>query len=226
MPIYLPSEVDYFPHPYLSYEDGFLAIGGRLDMQSLLLSYQWGIFPWTSAEQPLLWWTPHPRCVLYPENLKVSKSMRPFLNGDKWRWTIDTCFQDVLHRCRDKKRAGQEGTWLFEELEEVIIQLHKAGYAHSVEVWQDDKLIGGLYGLSLGRIFYGESMFADVSNASKYGFIQFVRWLQQNEHDMIDCQQETPHLMSMGAETISQKRFHDTLKSNIFNPTKTGKWSR
>ena len=150
--------------------------------------------------------------------------MRPYLNGDKWRWTMDTCFSDVIRQCKVKERDGQYGTWLFPELEENLIKLHDMGYAHSVEVWEGDKLIGGLYGLSLGRIFYGESMFAHVSNASKYGFIQLVRWLEGKDFKMIDCQQETGHLMSLGAETISGKLFLDNLKENILEPTKMGEW--
>ncbi len=225
MAYFLPTEVDFFPHPLLADEDGLLAMGARLSSDTLLLAYQFGIFPWTTAEQPLYWYYTHPRCVLMPDKLKISRSMRPLLNGNRFTWTIDTAFREVMHHCKHTSRSGQEGTWIFEELQEVFYDLHEQGYAHSVEVWEDGKLIGGLYGLALGRIFFGESMFAKVSNASKFGFIQLVRWLKERGFWMIDCQQETKHLVSLGAEMISSASFYGTLKKNIFQPSFQRKWT-
>jgi len=226
MAYFLPDEVDFFPHPLLADDDGLLAMGARLDVDTLLLAYQFGIFPWTTAEQPLYWYYTHPRCVLFPDKLKISKSMRPYLNGDKFRWTIDTAFKQVMANCKQKQRAGQQGTWIFEELQEVFHELHEQGYAHSIEVWEGDELVGGLYGMALGRIFFGESMFAHKSNASKYGFIQLVKWLEAKGFWLIDCQQETQHLMSLGAEMISSDTFYGTLRKNILQTFVSGKWER
>lgn len=225
MAYFLPDEVDFFPHPLLADDDGLLAMGCRLDVDTLLLAYQFGIFPWTSAEQPLFWYYTHPRCVLFPDKLKISKSMRPYLNGKRFSWTMDTAFKEVLENCKQTQRAGQEGTWIFEELQAVFHDLHELGHAHSIEVWEDGRLVGGLYGMALGRIFFGESMFAHVSNASKYGFIQLVGWLKAQGFTMIDCQQETKHLMSLGAEMISSDSFYGTLKKNILEPSITRKWA-
>ncbi len=226
MPYYLPEGVEFFPHPYYSDEEGLLAIGGNLTPETLLMAYQWGIFPWTSEDQPLLWWSTHPRCVLLPSQIKISKSMRSILNSPDWRWTMDTQFPEVIHRCKEKNRKGQEGTWIFTELEEAFIELHHRGYAHSVEVWYQDEMVAGLYGLCLGNIFFGESMFTDISNGSKYGFINLVKWLEQRGCTMIDCQQETAHLISMGATMISAEAFHKSLKKNIFAPTNRGSWTK
>lgn len=225
MAYYLPEEVDFFPHPLYADDDGLLAMGSRLSVENILLAYQWGIFPWTSEGEPLLWWYTFPRCVLVPSELKVSRSMRPYLNSDKWRWSIDEDFRAVMSKCKQKERKGQAGTWIFGELESVFMELHEMGYAHSVEVWEDDRLIGGLYGLSLGNIFFGESMFADESNASKYGFIHFIRWLERNGTTLVDCQQETAHLKSLGAKMIPSESFYKRLKENIFLPTRVMKWT-
>ncbi len=220
----LPEEVDFFPHPLLVDDDGLLAMGSSLDTDTLLLAYQFGIFPWTSAGQPLFWWYTHPRCVMYPDKLKVSKSMRPYLNSDKYHCTMDTAFKAVIEACRNQSRPGQEGTWLFDELQNVMCQLHEMGHAHSVEVWEGEELVGGLYGLAFGDIFFGESMFARKSNTSKLGFIRLVGHLKANGYKLIDCQQETAHIMSLGAELMSKEAFFSTLKKNILAPRKPGKW--
>ncbi len=226
MAFFLPEEVDFFPHPFSSDEDGLLAMGSRLSVDTMLLAYQFGIFPWTSEGQALLWWYTHPRCVLYPDNIKISKSMRPYLNGSKFRWTIDTAFDRVLENCKQQKRRGQEGTWIFPELQAVFHNLHELGYAHSIEVWREDELVGGLYGMALGKIFFGESMFAKVSNASKFGFIKLVQYLSARGYHMIDCQQQTEHLMSMGAEMISSELFFSKLKKNILATANPSKWNK
>ncbi len=223
----LPPGVDYFPHPSLSDKDGFLAIGGHLSESSLLLAYQFGIFPWNNPEEPLLWWSTQPRFVLFPDELKIAKSMRPYLNGNKFTHTIDTAFSQVINNCGKSVRKGQQGgTWLTEELTANMCNLHEQGYAHSIEVWKEDELVGGLYGLSLGKMFFGESMFATESNASKYAFIKLVQWLKEKDYWMIDCQQETGHLGRLGARLISHEDFHNTLRKNIFEPTLIGNWSQ
>jgi len=153
--------------------------------------------------------------------------MRPYLNGSKFSWSMDTAFDQVMEQCKTKKRAGQNGTWIFRELQAVFSELHAQGYAHSVEVWSEEgELVGGLYGLALGKIFFGESMFAKVSNASKYGFIQLVGYLKERDFTMIDCQQQTQHLTSLGAEMMSKELFFESLKKNIFEPTNPHKWTR
>lgn len=224
MAYFLPPQVDFFPHPYSADEDGLLAVGSRLDVSTMLLAYQFGIFPWTSQDEPLLWWYLHPRCVLFPDKLKVSKSMRPYLNGQKFSWSMDTAFKEVMSNCKKQSRKGQEGTWIFEELQDVFFELHELGHAHSVEVWSGDELVGGLYGMALGKIFFGESMFAKESNASKFGFIKLVQHLKENGYHMIDCQQETGHLVSLGAEMITSELFMSKLKSNILVESQPSKW--
>ena len=226
MPFFLPPEVDFFPHPLEADEDGFLAFGGRLSPELLLLAYQFGIFPWTGKDEPLLWWFTHPRCVLFPKELRITKSMRPYLNGNRFHWTIDQAFAQVIRNCKNHQRNGQAGTWIFKELEDSFVALHEMGHAHSVEVWEKDELVGGLYGLAIGRIFFGESMFAKRSNASKFGFINLVGWLEKKGFWLIDCQQRTQHLLSLGAETISQEQFLNTLRKNVFEDSLIGKWNR
>jgi len=225
MAYFLPHKVDFFPHPLLADPDGCLAVGSRLSEDTLLLAYNFGIFPWSSEEEPLIWCFTYPRCVLIPDRLKVAKSMRPYLNGSKFSWTIDQCFTDVMEACKNINRKNQSGTWIYDELQTCFSGLHDKGYAHSVEVWSEEgKLVGGLYGLALGNIFFGESMFSLVSNASKFGFINFVNFLAQKGFTMIDCQQETAHLMSLGAETISAQFFLQHLRKNILVRRDPCKW--
>lgn len=203
-----------FPHPLLADDDGFLCVGGDLHPSRLLTAYQYGIFPWYSEDQPILWWFTSPRMVLYPSELKVSKSMRNVLNRDLFRVTYDTAFPDVIAQCKRIYRPGQGGTWISDEMMDAYIELHDMGHAHSVEVWDGELLVGGLYGIILGKIFYGESMFAHTSNASKVGFIHLVRKLESLGFELIDCQQETPHLTSLGARLIDGTTFLDHLRQN------------
>jgi leucyl/phenylalanyl-tRNA--protein transferase len=194
-----------FPPPQLADEDGLLAVGGDLKTERLLLAYRSGIFPWYS-EPPILWWSPDPRFVLFPDQLKVSASMRQVLRRGVFRITYNQAFASVINRCSAIPRAGQDGTWITEEMKKAYIRLHEAGFATSVECWKDGVLVGGLYGVSIGAFFFGESMFADVSNASKAAFITFV---QEHAHEvqMIDCQVHTEHLASLGAVFISREEF-------------------
>ena len=225
MAYFLPPGVEFFPHPLKTDEDGLLAMGASIDADTLLLAYQFGIFPWSNEGEPTFWYYTHPRCVLYPTDVRVTKSMRPYLNGNRFRWSLDTAFPQVIRNCKQIKRNGQNGTWLYDRLEDTFLELHQLGLAHSVEVWEGEELVGGLYGLALGNIFFGESMFAKVSNASKYGFIQLCRWLDKHGFTMVDCQQRTQHMLSMGAETISKEAFMKRLRFNVFESTKLGPWT-
>ena len=208
-----------FPHPFQAESDGLLAYGGDLSASTLLTAYQWGIFPWYS-HPPILWWFTSPRCVLKPENVKISKSMRSYFNQNKFRTTIDTCFEEVISSCAKVKRRGQETTWIGDDIKEAFMHLHGLGYAHSLEVWDDEKLVGGLYGIALGKIFFGESMFSLATNASKFGLISLCQVLQTKGFHLIDCQQVTSHLMSMGAEEMKKEEFLKYLRQNMIEPNK------
>lgn len=213
-----------FPHPYNADSDGLLCFYGDLDPRRLLLAYQFGIFPWYSEGHPIMWWFTSPRLVLYPSSLKVSKSMRNILNRDNYTVTFDTAFTEVISACKHISRMGQDGTWINEDMIAAYSALYQQGYAHSVEVWEDNTLIGGLYGISLGKIFYGESMFSAKSNASKIAFIHLVRYLQVLDYKLIDCQQDTPHLRSLGAELIDKETFMSHLRTNALVEHNPGKW--
>ena len=215
----------WFPDVEESTEEGIVAMGGDLSAERLILAYSKGIFPWYSSDKsPILWWSPDPRFVLFPENLIVSKSMRPYFNQNKFKVTWDQNFEDVIKNCQKIDREDQPGTWITSKMLAAYIQLHKKGYAHSVEVWLDNELVGGLYGISLGKVFFGESMFAKVSNASKFGFISLVNQLKQKGFLLIDCQQETKHLESLGANAIKRKDFIDILNHNNIEETYIGSW--
>jgi leucyl/phenylalanyl-tRNA--protein transferase len=215
----------WFPDVEESTEEGIVAVGGDLSVERLILAYSRGIFPWYSSDRsPILWWSPNPRFVLFPENLIVSKSMRPYFNQNKFKVTWDQNFEDVIKNCQKIDREDQPGTWITSKMLAAYIQLHKKGYAHSVEVWLENELVGGLYGISLGKVFFGESMFAKVSNASKFGFISLVNQLKQKGFLLIDCQQETKHLESLGANAIKRKDFIDILNDNNIEETYIGSW--
>ncbi len=214
MPVYHIPEEYIFPHPDDADPNGLLGIGGDLHPVRLLLAYEHGIFPWFGEHDPVLWWCPDPRFVLFPEKLKVHKSMRSYFNQNKFRVTYDTEFSSVILACSRIKRNGQKGTWITSEMMDAYNTLHELGYAHSIEVWKDHKLVGGLYGIALGKIFFGESMFSIEPNASKFGFISLVRRLIEQNFQLIDCQQETAHLQSLGAELIPRKEFLEILSKN------------
>jgi len=201
-----------FPDPALAEEDGLLAIGGDLSMERLLIAYSNGIFPWFSEGEPILWYSPHERCVIYPDRIKISKSMKQVLKQGIFRVTLNQAFEEVILNCATTARKGQDGTWITTEMQQAYLNLHQNGYAHSVEVWQDDKLVGGLYGLKINRVFCGESMFSHVSNASKTALI----FLSELNIDLIDCQLPNDHLISLGAEMISRERYMAMLQASEF----------
>lgn len=198
-----------FPPPDTADAEGLLAVGGNLSIDCLLTAYYSGIFPWYSEGQPILWWTPNPRMVLFPDKLHISKSMKKLLREKVFKVTFNQDFKNVILHCAKTQRPGQDGTWLVPEMIQAYQKLHELGYAQSVEVWQENELVGGLYGIYLKdkKVFCGESMFSKISNASKYGFIKWVQHLQKEKVKLIDCQIYTPHLESLGAEEIPRKEF-------------------
>lgn len=203
-----------FPPVHLAEPDGLLAMGGDLSTERLLLAYRKGIFPWYDGNI-ILWWSPHPRFVLFPGELKISKSTRPLLNKNAFEFTINKAFEQVIHQCRKTMRPGQEGTWITEEVEKAFIRMHKSGYAHSAEAWKDGELVGGLYGMRLGKVFFGESMFSKHSNASRFAFINYVRQLKSEGVELIDCQVYTEYLENFGARFIDREDFIRLLDSYI-----------
>lgn len=214
MPIYLLPEELIFPPIEHANEDGILAVGGDLTPDRLILAYQSGIFPWYSEDEPILWWAPNPRFILYPQNIKTSKSMRSLLNKKAFEVTINRDFEAVIANCKAIDRNDQKGTWIDEDMKSAYVELHRLGWAHSVETWQDGKLVGGLYGIAIGNCFFGESMFAKTSNASKYAFITFVKYLQKKGFKVVDCQVHTPHLESLGSEHIELETFKMLLQQH------------
>ena len=213
MSLFILDKDIHFPPVHLAEPDGLLAIGGDLSPARLLEAYRHGIFPWYEGDH-ILWWCPDPRFVLFPEELKIARSMKPLLNRQAFRFTTNTAFAEVIHHCKNSHRPGQDGTWITDEVEKAYIKLHELGYAHSAEVWKDGSLAGGLYGIRLGKVFFGESMFSKVSNASRYAFIQYTEQLKQEGVSLIDCQVHTDYLESMGARMIPGKEF-DRLLQNL-----------
>lgn len=211
MSLYALDDTLWFPPVEEAMSDGLLAIGGDVSPERLLLAYRRGIFPWYEGETPL-WWCPDPRFVLFPEKLKIHKSMRSLLHHPPFRFSVNTAFDKVVQSCAQTPRAGQDGTWITADLYQGLLQLHAQGYAHSAEAWMGDLLIGGLYGVRMGKLFFGESMFSTVSNASKFAFIRYVQLLMEEGLYMIDCQVHTPHLESLGAEMIPRKTFMEILE--------------
>lgn len=210
--MYFLTDELIFPPVDSANVEGLLAVGGDLSPERLLLAYQSGIFPWFDNDSIILWWSPDPRMILYPEQIKISKSMKKVIRNNQFRLTKNTCFKDVLEYCSSVPREGQDGTWITDEMKNAYIALHERGIAKSYEVWEGDTLVGGLYGIDLGHIFCGESMFSLTSNASKFAFIKLAQELQEKEYSIIDCQLHTDHLESMGAQEISRQDFIKILK--------------
>jgi len=213
-----------FPNPRYAASEGLLAFGGDLSPNRLLTAYRRGIFPWYSADDPILWWSPDPRSILYPKNFKLTKSFKRVLKNGGFEVKFDHAFEEVIHHCGNVPREGQNGTWLLEDMREAYIELHAMGYAHSVEVYLDDELVGGLYGLSMGSAFFGESMFSLRSNTSKVAFKALSDTLDSRGYDFIDCQVRNDHLVSMGAVDIPRDRFLDELDISLQNSSDIGSW--
>ncbi|QSB26801.1 leucyl/phenylalanyl-tRNA--protein transferase [Flavobacterium sp. CLA17] len=211
--MYYLSEALFFPPVSETDEEGILAIGGDLSPERLQLAYKSGIFPWFNEGEPILWWSPDPRMVLFLDELNVSKSMRNILNRNQFKVSFNQNFKEVISNCQKIKRNDQDGTWISNEMIEAYCKLHESGIAKSVEVWQDEVLVGGLYGIDLGNVFCGESMFSKVSNASKVAFIALVEHLRKNNYKLLDCQVYNPHLESLGCCEIDRSAFMSILKS-------------
>lgn len=215
MPIFRLSSEIVFPSPELAEKDGLLAIGGDLGEERLITAYSLGIFPWYSEGYQILWWSPDPRLILLPDELKVSRSLKKIIKKGIFNVTMNTAFEEVIRSCSEIDRKGQEGTWITGEMTEAYIRLHESGYAHSVESWHDGELVGGLYGIVLGKVFFGESMFSNMSNASKVAFVTLVERLKELDFKLIDCQVTTEHLQSLGAREVPRKRFLEMLREAL-----------
>lgn len=226
MPLFQLSAELTFPNPQLAEPDGLLAIGGDLSSMRLLLAYNQGIFPWYNPGEPILWWSPDPRMILVPKELHIPRSLRPLLNANHFNLTLDRDFAAVIRNCRSAPRPGQSGTWITPEMQTAYVALNGKGYAHSLEIWEDEELVGGLYGIAVGAVFCGESMFASTDNASKYGFVKLVQWLGTRGYHFIDCQLYTAHLARFGAGEISRESFLERLERAVKEPTDSGSWSR
>ncbi len=225
MPVYLLPDELVFPPPRLARKEGLLAVGGDLSQERLLLAYRMGIFPWYTEDEPIMWWSPDPRLVLYPSELRVSRSLKKTIKKQIFRLTVDESFESVINACAHSRTKADEGTWIVEEMIAAYCRLHESGLAHSVEVWQNGSLVGGLYGVSLGKCFFGESMFTLISNASKVALVALVQYLRAREFHFIDCQISTPHLLSFGAQEIPRTQFLNELEQALKSPTLKGKWS-
>ncbi len=223
MPIFLLGKEPVFPLAAMADKDGILAVGGDLSPNRLINAYYRGIFPWYSEGDPIIWWSPDPRLVLFPENLHLSKSMNKLLKKNPFQLTCDRAFKEVIENCR-RPGKNREQTWITAEMREAYINLHEMGLAHSVETWQQEKLVGGFYGVSLGKCFFGESMFFKTANASKFAFIKFAQKLFDLGFLMIDCQVPTQHLKSLGAREISRANFLLLLEEGLKHETRQSKW--
>lgn len=210
MPLFALDKELIFPPVHLAEPDGLLAMGGDLSPERLLLAYRQGIFPWYEGDT-VLWWSPHPRFVLFPQELKISKTIRSLISKNAFEFTINKAFPRVIHQCRNIKRPGQQGTWITPAVEKAYCKLHELGHAHSAEVWSGGKLAGGLYGIRIGKVFFGESMFSIESNASRYSFVKYVEQLKHEGVELIDCQVYTAYLESLGARMIDREDFIDHL---------------
>ena len=214
----------FFPPADRASDEGLLAFGGDLSPQRLIVAYANGIFPWYSENEPLLWWSLDPRLIIRPGEMRVSKSLRRTLKSGKFEVRIDTNFREVMLHCAETPRKDQDGTWIQDEMVDAYCELHELGIAHSFESYQDGELVGGLYGIAIGKVFFGESMFHTVTDASKVAFWHLHQFLQAHDFKLIDCQQETEHLMSLGAYAIPRKDFLDELKTLTREASLVGKW--
>ncbi len=225
MTVFLLSKDPEFPPPEYAEEDGLLAVGGDLSEKRLLLAYSRGIFPWYSEDSPILWWSPDPRLVLVPKELRVSRSLRQIIRKGIYTVTMDTAFEEVVISCAQVHGKEDGGTWITDDMVRAYVRLYESGFAHSVESWQEGKLAGGLYGVSLGGVFFGESMFTRRRDASKAAFVSIVRKLAEWDFELIDCQVRTEHLISLGAREIPRSQFITKLRNALGRPGRPGKWN-
>lgn len=225
MPVFQLSEDIVFPSPHLASKEGLLAVGGDLSVERLLLAYSSGIFPWYSDGEPILWWSPDPRLVLYPNELKVSRSLRKVVRQHVFDIHMDRAFETVISECAQVRLENQEGTWIVDDMVRAYCRLHDAGLAHSVEAWQGNDLVGGLYGVSIGKCFFGESMYTRVTNASKVALVALVEHVETLDFAFIDCQIPTAHLFRLGAREISRSRYLRELTDALKYPTQKGQWT-
>lgn len=224
MPVFQLTDELVFPPPDLAAEEGLLAVGGDLARDRLLLAYRGGIFPWYSEGDPILWWSPDPRMVLFPSEFRCPRSLRRLGRTGRFRITADRAFDRVIEACATMPREGQDGTWITRAMASAYSDLHAAGYAHSVECWENGRLVGGLYGVSLGACFFGESMFSKVSNTSKLALWALVEQLERWNFSIIDCQIYTDHIAGLGARSIPREEFGRLLRQGLENETRRGRW--
>lgn len=225
MPIFRLSDRTWsFPPPHLAGPEGLLAVGGDLSEQRLLTAYRMGIFPWYSRDEPILWWCPDPRLVLFPDELRISRRLARVIRQNRFEITCDTAFEQVVTGCAAARRRDDPGTWIVADMIRAYCDMFASGYAHSVEAWQNGKLAGGLYGVSLGGCFFGESMFTRVSNASKVALAALCGYLRKNAFDFIDCQVASAHLLRLGARKIPRPLFLRALEKSMQRPTLKGRW--
>ncbi|MYL84170.1 leucyl/phenylalanyl-tRNA--protein transferase [Desulfovibrio aerotolerans] len=224
MPVFALIDEPVFPSPHLAEPGGLLAVGGDLSLERLLAAYRRGIFPWYDAESPILWWSPDPRPILIPGHVRVSRRLERTLRSGKFRVTLDADFGGVIAGCAGMQRASDNGTWIVPEMAEAYERLHVAGYAHSVEAWQDGKLVGGAYGVAIGKAFFGESMFHRVTDASKVAFVTLARHLDAQGFHFIDCQQTTGHLCRFGAVEVTRNEFLKRLEVAREEEGEVGAW--
>lgn len=224
MPVFVLSDENVFPPPNLAAEEGLLAIGGDLSTERLLNAYSNGIFPWYSEGEPIMWWSPTPRMVVFPKNYRPSKNLHRTVRKGVFELRFDSAFADVVEACAQVPRFNQEGTWITPEMQEAYIKLHHEGYAHSVETYQDGKLVGGLYGVSLGKAFFGESMFHKVTDASKVAYHFLLQFALHHQFELIDAQQDTPHLRRLGGSLQIRDEFLSLLHQALRYPTLKGPW--
>jgi len=226
MPVYqLIPDIPLFPPTEEAEADGLLAVGGDLKKERLLAAYRQGIFPWYEVGQPILWWCPNPRLVLFPEELKISRSLRKVLRKQEFEIRFDSSFENVIKACADVRTQKGKGTWIMPEMQQAYTELHQEGYAHSVESWCNGELVGGLYGISLGQCFFGESMFSTVSDSSKAALVALAEFSMQVGIKIIDCQMTTQHLLSLGAREIDRQSFLRKLNQYLEKPDIKGSWN-
>lgn len=224
MTVFLLTDKIAFPPPHLASKEGLLAVGGDLSRKRLLHAYRMGIFPWFSDDEPILWWSPDPRLVLYPHEIKISKTLKKIIRKGVFKVTMDTAFAQVITQCAQIRLQNNQGTWIVEDMIHAYCKLHETGFAHSVEAWYRGELAGGLYGVSLGKCFFGESMFTRISNASNVALVKLAEYLNALSFDMIDCQLTTQHLLRFGAREIPRVKFLKQLEKSLKASTKIGKW--